>query len=116
MPKDIGLKFKLQLRHSGSIYYFDIDVGLQASKDGNFQGALFSKWNVYYSNLRTIFDVLLTKAIHYRPLFAPLHFARHTIVISIHLHTRTIAQEKCGFFARVHLRAIGSAITGVGVR
>jgi len=65
---------------------------------------------------RIKFDASLTNEIHLGELSAPLHFARHTIVISIHLHVWTVAQEKCGFFAGVHLRAVGSAITGVGMR
>ena len=65
---------------------------------------------------RMTLDAFLTNSIHFGALFAPLHFARNTVVVSIHLRARTVAQEKRGLFAGVHLRAVSAAITGVGMR
>jgi len=43
--------------------------------------------------------------------FAPLLFAWDAIIVPVHFCARAIFKKKGGFFARSHLRAMGSAIT-----
>src|SRR6185295_562771 len=40
------------------------------------------------------------------PMSAPLPFARYTVAFAVHLHVRTILEEKHRFLARVHLGAV----------
>jgi len=46
----------------------------------------------------------------WRSFAAPLLLTRHTVVIAVHLHPRTVPQEISRLSARSHLRAVCSAV------